>query len=86
MIVVEHSLHSKTTGILNNARHFSDALNAQLRTASIGRRNQNLNSNICSNRGTFATENQCAVQRNIAGESPLRAFRAVIPMEYYWQT
>jgi hypothetical protein len=52
----------------------------------IRRGNQNLNSNICSNRGTFATENQCAVQRNIAGESPLRAFRAVIPMEYYWQT
>jgi hypothetical protein len=81
MIVVEHSLHSKTTGILNNARHFPDALNAQLRTTSIGRRNQNLNSNVRSDWRASAAEDQRSVECDVAGEPSLHLLSSVIPVE-----
>jgi hypothetical protein len=81
MIVIEHSLHSKTSSLLNNARDFPDALNAQLRAASVGRRNENVDSDIRTDWRASAAEDQRSVESDVACEPPFHLFSSVVPME-----
>ncbi len=56
MVVVENPMHAKSfvALLLQDASDFPDTLDPQLLAASIGRLQQNFNSNVNSNRGTFA--------------------------------
>jgi hypothetical protein len=88
MVVIEHATDPKKAGaqMVSHPRHFPHTLNSNFFGSLIRRRDQNFNSNICSNRWASAAQNQCTIQRNIGGKAALSVVRAVIPVEDDWQS
>jgi len=83
MVVVKHPMNSKgvASRLFYNPCDLSDALDPQLFSALIRRRNQNLNSNIRPDWRTPAAEDESAVQCNITREASIRSFGPVVPVK-----
>jgi hypothetical protein len=83
VVVIEHAADPKKAGaqMVSYPRHLSHTLNANFLGSLIWRRDQNFNSNICSNRWASAAQNQSTIQRNIGGKATLSVVRPVIPVE-----
>ena len=67
--------------MVSHPRHLPNTLNSDFLGSLVWRWDQKLNSNICSDRWTPAAQNQCTVQRDVAGEASLGVLRPVIPVE-----
>ncbi len=87
VIIVKNPVHAKclATMLLQDARYLPGTLDAKFFSASIRRLKQNFNANIGANRGTFAAQDECTVQRHVRGEATLGVRGAVIPMKNDWQ-
>jgi hypothetical protein len=83
MVVVKKSANSEKVVAIqaNSASDFANTLNAELLAIRIRRGNQNLNTNITSERRASCTANASPIERNIACKPALGLLGAVIPVE-----
>jgi len=83
MIVIKKASNTETVtaAVTDSACHFPGTLNSQLLSADIWRRNENLNSNITSDRGANCALNERPIKRHIACEATRSMFATVIPVK-----
>jgi hypothetical protein len=83
MIVIKHPVNSKSgaSRFIDHTRNSSNTFDPYLFAASIGRRNENFNTNFTPNRRTIATEDQHSVERNIVRKASRHVLSPVVPTE-----
>lgn len=83
MIVIEKASNTETVTavVADSTCHLPGALNSQLLSAEIWRRNENLNTNITSDRGTNRALNERPIKRHIACKAARCMFATVIPVK-----
>jgi hypothetical protein len=83
MIVVKHPMNSKSGAsmLINHTGNSSNTFDPYLFAATVGRGNQNFDTNFASDRWTCAAENQYSVERDIACKAPRNVLSPVVPME-----
>jgi len=83
MVVVKKTVNSEAAiaVLADSACNLPGALNSELLTTQIWRGNENLNSNITSDRWATCAVNKRSVERNITCKSALRMLGTIIPVE-----
>jgi hypothetical protein len=83
MVVVKKAANSEaaTAVLADSACDLPGTLNSELLTTPIWRGNENLNSNITSDRWATCAVDERSVERNIACKATLRMLDTVIPVE-----
>ena len=83
IVVVKKAVNSEaaTAVLADSACNLPGTLNSELFTSRIGRGNENLNSNVTSDRWATCAVNERSVESYIACKSTLRMLGAVIPVK-----
>jgi len=83
VVVVEHAANPEKDGarVISYPRHLTHTLDSNFLGGLVRRRDQDLNSDVCSDRRTPAAQNQRAVQRDVRGEAAFGVLHPVVPME-----
>lgn len=83
LVIAEVALDAESTRTLitHNPAHRSQTLDSNLPAAAVRGRHQYLNPDLASDRGASAAENQCPVQRDVAGEAAFGLLASVGPVE-----
>jgi hypothetical protein len=83
MVVVKKAANSEAVAavLADSACDLPGTLNSELLTIRIWRGNENLNSNITSDRWATCAVNERSIERNIVCEATLRMIDTVIPVE-----
>jgi hypothetical protein len=87
VVVIEHAADPKKAGaqVVSHPRDLTHTLDSDFLCRLFWRRDQDLNSNISSNRWAPAAQNQSTVQRNISGKAAPGLLGPVVPMKNHWQ-
>ncbi|HEX3660336.1 MAG TPA: hypothetical protein VHU89_02835 [Acidobacteriaceae bacterium] len=81
MVIIESAANTEGRQPLSHTGDFSNALDSDFFRAVVRGRDQNLNANVHSDRGTPAAEDQRPIHRDVVCEAPFRMFCLVHPVE-----
>jgi hypothetical protein len=88
LVVTENAANPEIarTRLFGHPGYLSHTLDPNFLGPLVWRRDQNLNSNISSNRWTPAAQNERTVQRDIGCEAAPGLLRPVVPVKNDWQS